>query len=486
MEVQQEKHRVLVVDDEANVRQSLELLLAESYQVSSAPDAQAALEHLETGAADARPDVVLLDVAMPGVDGIELLKQLRDSYPVLPVIMLTASTNVQTAVQAMKIGAVDYLSKPYNVEELLQLIEQTIQQSDSDLSDSDADVPTTSQTQSRSRLAKVEGDFGALVGQHPVMQEIYQKVEQLAQCDTTVLVNGESGTGKELIAREIHFRSNRSNGPFVALNCAAIPETLVESELFGHEKGAFTHAVERRLGHFELADGGTLFLDEIGELSLAVQVKMLRFLQEQEFYRVGRSKPIRVDVRVIAATNKSLDTAVTEGNFREDLFYRINVVALEMPALRERRDDIPRLVDSFIERLSPVYGDRKPSLDESALKVLMNYAWPGNVRELENVTESILALCQKDLISEEDLPIRLRKSENSGGDIKEDVLGGLLGFEEANRVFETDIIVKALEKTGYVQTKAAELLGISRRILKYKMDKLGISDQPKAPGMNNE
>jgi two-component system response regulator AtoC len=476
-----ERKKVLVVDDESNVRESLKMILSRVYDVEVAESGDGAIQLLETlasgdltpGESDL-PSLILLDLMLPGIDGLGLLEKFKTEYPAIPVIMLTASRAVKSAVQAMKFGAVDYLNKPFDVDELLSLIEETLQDGPAGRS-----APSTVATfeHSRSNLPPLAGDFGCLVGEHPLMLDLYKKIEQLAERDTTVLITGESGTGKELIAKEIHQRSRRMGGPFVALNCAAIPETLIESELFGHEKGAFTHAVDKRIGHFELADKGTLLLDEIGELSLPVQVKMLRFLQEQEFYRVGRSKPIRVDVRILAATNRSLETAIKDGTFRQDLFYRINVVALEIPPLRQRLEDIPRLFDFFVRRLSPIYGDRRPELSPEALEVLLNYSWPGNVRELENVTESLLALSTQDRIQASDLPSRLR-AESEKKDLKTDVLGGGMAFDEAERRFETDLILKALTQTNFVQTRAAELLGISRRILKYKMDKLGIPDRP--------
>jgi transcriptional regulator with PAS, ATPase and Fis domain len=295
--------------------------------------------------------------------------------------------------------------------------------------------------------------------------------------DATVLITGESGTGKELIARRIHELSPRRSGPFIPINCAAIPETLIESELFGHERGAFTSAVERRVGHFELADGGTLFLDEIGELSLPVQVKMLRFLQEQEFYRVGRSKPIKVNVRIIAATNRNLEELIKEKGFRQDLYYRINVVSLNLPPLRDRFEDIEPLVEHFVTKFKPAYGGRQLGFEPVALKTMVEYDWPGNVRELENVIESLMALCPNEVVTDNDLPRKL-KAAHQRESFKPMAEDTGMSFEDAERRFETEMIVKALKKTNYVQTRAAELLGISRRILKYKMDKLGISDVP--------
>jgi DNA-binding NtrC family response regulator len=477
MSLDEKQKKILVVDDEANIRESLRMILSREYEVSVAEHAEQALELLsgsEEEEESLTPDLILLDVTMPGMDGMDLLQRLASDFPKLAVIMLTANNNVRTAVDAMKIGAVDYLNKPFDVDELLSLIDETLS---SGATGKNAPSEVKTRKHSRPDLPPQEGDFGCMVGSHPVIQELFNKIEKVAKRDTTVLVTGESGTGKELIAREIHQRSPRVDGPFVPINCAAIPESLIESELFGHEKGAFTHAVEQRVGHFEHADGGTLFLDEIGELSLAVQVKMLRFLQEQEFYRVGRSKPTKVDVRIVAATNKNLENSVADGTFRQDLYYRINVVTLDAPPLRDRIDDVDPLVNFFIERLSPLYGGRKPSIDDDALKILKAYRWPGNVRELENVTESLLALNGEDVITAAQLPSRL-KQPASNGDLSQNVLDGIVPFEEAERTFETDLIMRALEKTNFVQTKAAELLGISRRILKYKMDKLGIADKP--------
>lgn len=463
MATNEPRKRILVVDDEQNVRESLKLILSRVYEVETAENANLALEILSS-AGRTLPDLVLVDVIMPGLDGLGLLERVKTSFPEMPVIMLTASKTVKTAVQAMKFGAVDYLNKPFDVEELMKLIEGTLSE--------DSNYRLGGPFLPRPDLPNLPGDFGCIVGKHPVMLEVYKKIEQLADRETTILITGESGTGKELVAKEIHDRSRRGKGPFVAINCSAIPESLIESELFGHEKGAFTHAVEKRIGYFELAHGGTLFLDEIGELSLPIQVKLLRFLQDHQFYRIGRSKPIRVDVRVLAATNRSLETAVKEGKMRQDLYYRINVVNIDLPPLRERADDIDSLVQYFLTRFAPMYGGRSTTIGSDALTILRKYSWPGNVRELENAVESILALTSSAEISPSNLPGRIRQEPNfSGGEEGVDV-----PFEEAERVFETDLILRALRRSNYVQTKAAELLGISRRILKYKMDKLGITD----------
>jgi len=475
------RKKVLVVDDEESIRSSLRLLLKNNFDVSTAEDGNEALSMFDSF----EPDLVLLDVMMPNLDGIQTLKQLKEKKKDVSIIMLTAANTVRTAVQAIKWGAVDYLNKPFDVEELTTLIIETLEGNKSSGASSSTAATTTT---AKKELLSPAADFGPMVGHSLPMQKLFKKVEQVAHRGTTILITGESGTGKELVARQIHALSERKDEPFVAINCAAIPESLIESELFGHEKGAFTNAVEKRIGHFELADKGTLFLDEIGELSLPVQVKMLRFLQEQEFYRVGSSKSIRVDVRIIAATNKNLEDLIVQGSFREDLYYRINVVSILIPPLRDRFEDIPDLIGHFVKKFSPVYDDRTIVLEESAMETMVHYDWPGNVRELENVVESLMALVQNDAIEQEDLPakVNVKGRMESLIPLKQEVFNGQMKFEDAEKIFETEMIMKALRKTNYVQTKAAELLGISRRILKYKMDKLGISDKAKPETINEE
>lgn len=469
------RKRVLIVDDEQAIRESLQLLLKSNFDVVTAQNGMAALESIQS----AVPDLVLLDLIMPQLGGMDTLRKIRELHQNIPVIMLTGTSTVKSAVEAMKIGAKDYVNKPFDVEELTTIIVRTLEEC------GDSAAAPIGPSVSAKSLPPIPGDFGPLVGKSPCMGELFTRVQQLAEHSTTVLITGESGTGKELIARQIHDRSTRSNGPFVAINCAAIPETLIESELFGHERGAFTHAVERRIGHFELANGGTLFLDEIGELSLSVQVKMLRFLQEQEFYRVGRSKPIRVDVRVIAATNKHLEDLIKQGQFREDLFYRINVINLALPPLRDRFEDIEPLVQHFCTKFRPIYNDRVLQFDGAAMRALVEYDWPGNVRELENVIESLMALCPHECVVLEDIPKKIRARENGEG-LKTQVFDGSIKFEDAERLFEREMIMKALKRTNFVQTRAAELLGISRRILKYKMDKLGITEISERGGGESE
>jgi two-component system response regulator AtoC len=460
MEVQR---RVLVVDDEQSIRDSLRLLLKSTFDVQIAENGTAAVQAVEAQ----KPDIVLLDVIMPELDGIETLRRIKALHKDVPVVMLSATNTVQTAVQALKLGAVDFVSKPFDVEELTSLLVRLSAAVNKPL-----DAASVHVEDSANQL--VEGPV-EMVGNSAAMQNLRSQIERIAERDTTVLITGESGTGKELVAKMMHQLSSRKKKPFIAINCAAIPETLIESELFGHEKGAFTHAVERRIGYCELANGGTLFLDEIGELSLNVQVKLLRFLQEQEFFRIGRSKPIKVDVRIICATNKTLEEQVRERKFREDLYYRVNVVHLTVPALRDRFEDIPELVAHFGTKLAKQYN-KILTFTPQAMERCVQYSWPGNVRELENTIESLLALTSGGEIGEAELPRKLLAAPSP--EQPSEIFKGNIKFEDAEKIFESEMIIKALKKTNYVQTRAAELLGISRRILKYKMDKLGISDVP--------
>jgi len=421
------------------------------------------------------PDLLVLDVTLHSADGLSLLRELQMNRHRIPILVVSPAGAVGMAVTAMKYGATEVVERTASPERLVQAVRGCVGATASLRGSAGAD---------RTSRAAMRGDFGSMAGASSPMLQLFTKIEQIAHRDTTVLITGESGTGKELVAREIHSRSSRRDKPFVAINCAAIPETLIESELFGHEKGAFTHAVERRLGQVELADGGTLFLDEIGELSLAVQVKLLRFLQEQEFYRVGRSKPINVDLRVITATNRDLEECVRLKTFRQDLLYRINVINLHIPALRDRKEDIERLVTHCISKLSTRYTGRALTFTPQALQCLSSYPWPGNVRELENVLEGLLALTPSDQVNETDLPAKVRERRTLQElPLDADRLHASgLAFGEAEKVFETEMILRALEKANYVQTRAAQLLGITRRILKYKMDKLGISDRSQAGG----
>ena len=453
------KKRVLLVDDEPRVRASLRTVLEPTYEILEAADAAEGLKSFKHDA----PDLVLLDVILPGTDGLAALQTMRTENRTVPVIMLTGTKSVKTAVDAMKLGAADYLSKPFDVEELQIVIERTLGKQELE----------QEVRQLRAQVVQRYA-FHNLIGKSPAMQEIYAKIEQVADSRTTVLVTGESGTGKELVAKAIHYNSARRERPFVALNCAALPETLIESELFGHEKGSFTDATARRVGQFELAHTGTLFLDEIGDLSPATQAKLLRVLQEREFTRVGGVQSIKVDVRIVAATNKNLDEMVRKNQFREDLYYRINVIALYLPPLRERGEDIALLAKHFLAKR--IEEEKRPPQEftKSSLELISHYPWPGNVREMENIIEQAFIWSKgSDVITPEHLPNILRTDTRSTS-LRDDTLAGRLSLEKAVMEFEREIILDALKRTTYVQTHAAAMLGISRRMLKYRMDSLGI------------
>lgn len=460
------KKRILLVDDEASIRASLKVVLEPTHDVLCAASSQEGLEQFRRES----PDLILLDVVMPGMDGLTLLKTIRAEDARIPVIMLTGTKTVKTAVEAMKLGAADYLPKPFDVEELRLVVAKTLE----------VDALAREVRSLRAQVAK-RYSFHNLIGKSPAMQEIYSKIEQVADTRTTVLITGESGTGKELVARALHYNSARRDKPFIALNSAAIPDTLIESELFGHEKGSFTDAQARRVGQFELAHGGTLFLDEIGDLSAATQAKLLRVLQEREFTRVGGSQPVKVDVRIIAATNKQLDEMVRRGEFRDDLYYRINVVLLHLPALRDRRDDILLLARNFLDKR--LAEDRRPAQEFSkdAMELLVGYHWPGNVRELENVIEQAIIWSQGHTILPEHLPATLTAARQPTA-VTEAIPPGQFSLEQAVLDYEKKMILDALKRTDFVQTHAAALLGISRRMLKYRMDMLNITRSMTVPG----
>jgi two-component system, NtrC family, response regulator AtoC len=440
--------RILVVDDEANARTALaELLREEGYDVETAADAFKALGKLEEFA----PHLVLTDLKMPGMDGIELVKRLAEGEREVAVVVMTAFGAVDTAVEAMRAGAVDYLTKPLNFDELLIVAERALERQN-----------LRAETRMLKQRLADRHRSGNIVGDSPQMQRLFKVIDQVAPSRATVLITGESGTGKELVAEAIHQQSPRAGGPFIKLHCAALAETLLESELFGHERGAFTGALARRDGRFQLAHGGTLFLDEIGEISPSVQVKLLRFLQEREFERVGGSQTIEVDVRVIVATNRNLADAVARGLFREDLYYRLNVVSIEMPALRERRSDIPLLADFFLRRYADDNGKEIRGFSERALETLMAYPWPGNVRELENAIERAVVMTTSSTIDADALPTHI--SPRSTEDIGPPRIPGST-LEELERY----AILETMKATGGSTSKAAELLGISVRKIQYKL-----------------
>jgi DNA-binding NtrC family response regulator len=408
-------------------------------------------------------DVVLLDIVMPGIDGLQLLEQIRARHPDVPVVMLTATRTVKTAVGAMKLGAFDYLTKPFDVDELRIILEKAT-----------ANAALVREVEElRSEVGR-RYQIDNIIGNSVPMQAVFKTVRTVAPLKTTVLITGESGTGKELIAKAIHYGSPRATKPLVTLNCAAIPETLLESELFGHERGAFTDAHTKKPGQFEVAHEGTLFLDEIGEMGMATQAKLLRVLEHAQFLRVGGTKPVDVDVRIIAATNRNLEQCITEGTFRPDLFFRLNVVSVRLPNLRERRDDLPALIRHFTDVKRRELGGVERTFTPEAIDSLLRYPWPGNVRELENLIERLLVLADGPQIGVDDLPEQVRRTEAMPGSMKDQVLAGRRTLSEAVGEFEREIISDALVATDFNQTRAAEMLGTTRRILKYRMDQLGI------------
>ena len=440
------------------------MLLKSDGDVAIAGDVDAALREV----AIATPDVVLLDLVMPGRSGLELLEELRERGVRAPVIVLTATNTVSAAVQAMKHGAADFVTKPFELEALRIKVRNLIEKHDL-------------QREVERLRDEVEDrqQLGRMVGRSTAMRDIFRAVERIARAEATVLVSGESGTGKELVARAIHDLSPRKAGPFIAVNCGAIPSELIESELFGHEKGAFTGAIDRRIGRIESAHKGTLFLDEIGELEPAVQVKLLRALQERTFERVGSSSSISVDVRFVAATNRDLNAEVAAGRFREDLYYRVAVVPVKLPPLRDRREDIRLLAQTFLTRIQAIRGsapETTKKLSAAALGALEGYRWPGNVRELENAIEHGLALCESDTIELKDLPLSVGRTGQAEA-LREQWRQGERSFDDTVTRFETEILREALESHQWNQTRTATGLGITRRVLKLKMDKLGIESR---------
>jgi two-component system, NtrC family, response regulator len=451
---------ILVVDDEKNYLLVMETLLTGAgYEVLTVDSGEEALEQTRRNDLD----LMITDMKMPRMSGIELMEQLKQVYPDLPVIMMTAYGTVEKAVEAMKKGAFDYILKPFKNEELLLTIRKAL----------DLRHLLTENRRLKHDLEQ-RYRFENIVGNSKIMQSIFAMVEKVAQTRATVLISGESGTGKELIARAIHHRSPRNTGPFISVNCGALTETLLESELFGHEKGAFTHALAMRKGRFELSEGGTLFLDEVAEMSPALQVKLLRVLQEMEFERVGGSKTIRVDVRVVAASNRELKTEVEAGNFREDLFYRLNVVHMEMPPLRRRSEDIPLLVTHFMQKYAEANNKAGVRLEPEVMKILLRYPWPGNVRELENVIERAVILCSNNTITAEDLPANVAEAPETEFNI-DSLVPSHIPLPEALEKIEEMMIRRALNQSGYVQVRAAELLGITKSLLQYKLKKYQIT-----------
>jgi two-component system response regulator AtoC len=473
--------RLLIVDDEPNMRTVLQGLLArEGYAVATAEDGNAALRYLDRVGGDVH--AVLSDLRMPGLDGMGLLAAVTQRYPGRPVIILTAHGTVDTAVEAMKVGAFDFVTKPFNADELRAVVRKAVNTAMADLDAVEPSATPASAPGSEGEL----GRFG-MIGRSKAMQEVYTVLQKVADTPTTVLVTGESGTGKELVAQALHDHSGRHARPFIRVNCAAIPHALIESELFGHEKGAFTGAIASKPGRFELADKGTLFLDEIAEIPPEIQVKLLRAIQESAFERVGGLKTLKVDVRLVAATNRDLTEEVAAGRFREDLFYRLNVVPLQLPPLRERASDIPLLVGQMLARFNERLKRRVTRLSPEAAAAFEGYGWPGNIREMENVLERLVLFSEGEVIDLEDLPDELRASEAVGPDgaagqarLDRDLTGRVSMKDlvrETTAQLEKEIIVQALEQTAGNVTRAAQLLMISRKSLQNKMKEFNLREE---------
>jgi two-component system response regulator AtoC len=451
--------RVLVVDDEENLRLVLRTLLKKhGYEVEVADGGDSALAALDSF----DPDVILTDVRMPRMGGLDLLGALKAKQHPATVIVMSAYGNVDLAIEAMKAGAYDYVSKPFKPDEIVLALRK-------------AEERETLRRENRALKEQIQKDnqFESILAKSAEMIAIFKTVSKIADYKTTVLITGESGTGKELVARAIHARSSRKASPFVAINCGAIPENLLESELFGHKKGAFTDATADRRGLFEEATGGTLFLDEIGELPLNLQVKLLRVLQEETIRRLGDPKDQRVDVRIIAATHRDLSADVKAGRFREDLFYRINVLSIHIPPLRNRRDDVNLLIDHFVTRNNARLGTNIRGVATEGRKLLLEYAWPGNVRELENTIERAMVLAETDVLQTGDLPERIREALDP---VQVQLASGELSIKKTTAAIEQILIRRALQKTKGNRTRAADLLEISHRALLYKIKDYKITD----------
>jgi two-component system response regulator HydG len=450
------KPEILVVDDESSHRQMIKAVLsAEGYEIREANDGLKAISAVE----ERFYDLVLMDIRMPKMDGIEALKKIKDTSPGIPVIIMTAYATVNTAIDALKSGAYDYLTKPLDIEELKILVAKALRFHKLE----QENIYLKEQLNDRF-------DFSNIIGRSPAMKQLFETMALVAPSQATVLIVGESGTGKELIANAIHQNSDRAERPFIKVNCAALPETLLESELFGHEKGSFTGATARKQGRFQLAHKSSIFLDEIGEMSPATQAKILRVLQEREFEPIGSTQTIKVDTRVIAATNKNLEEEIREGRFREDLYYRINVVTVEVPPLRKRHEDIPLLADFFLKRFAEKNKRIIKAFTPRAMDLLMRYDWPGNVRELENVVERAVILAREEMITPAEFSDDIQKLDAEFQEPRLDLRPG-----RSLKDVEKEMILRTVEETGGNRTRAAKILGISRRTLQLKLKEYGIN-----------
>lgn len=458
--------KILVVDDEESIREFFEIMLKrEGYEVFTAANGREGLEVLKRQPVD----LVISDIQMPEMSGMELLTKVKELDPEMLVLMITAFGSTETAVEAMKLGAYDYVQKPFKIDEVKIIIRQALERRTLKLENA--------------QLKKELGTkyaFDNIIGGAPPMMRIYEMVKRVANTKSSVLITGESGTGKELIARAIHYNGPLKDKPFVTVNCGAIPENLMESEMFGHKKGSFTGAIADKKGLFEVANGGTIFLDELGELPLTMQVKLLRVIQEGTFKRVGGTEDITVDVRIISATNKNLELEVKTGRFREDLFYRMNVIQIHCPPLRERKEDIPMLANHFLDKFSKALGANVKKISNEAMEIIKRYHYPGNVRELENIIERTVALEPGSMILPESLPRHLMDVQQPTGqlDANKIEIDGDKGIDLEKLVadFERTLLTKALQQTGGIKKKAAKLLNISFRSMRYRVDKYGLGN----------
>jgi len=447
---------VLVVDDQSSVRKSLgDVLGDEGYRVIEACNGPEAVEAVRRES----PDALLLDIWMPGPDGIEVLKQVRAEHPDLPVIIISGHGTIETAVKATKLGAYDFLEKPLSAQKTLLTVARAVEHHR--LTEANRDL--------RMRILGTD----EIIGSSAPVKKLHEQINRVAPTDGWVLITGENGTGKELVARSIHAKSLRSDQPFVDVNCAAIPEELIESELFGHEKGAFTGATERKRGKFDLANLGTIFLDEIADMSLKVQAKILRILQEQKFERVGGGESIQVDVRVIVATNKNLEEEIAEGRFRDDLYYRLNVVPIHVPPLRERSEDISQFLDHFIAEYSKKVGVRNKRFSQDAVKILSRYAWPGNVRELKNLIERLVIMVPRNEMRAKDLPSQIRGESAEEGESPFEVSN----IKQARNLFEKEFLIHKLKENAWNISRTAEAVGLERSTLHRKIKAYGIEPE---------
>lgn len=454
--------KILVVDDEPSLREVLSIMLKRSgYSVTSVNDGGQAIELVQKEIFD----LVITDLRMPKIDGMEVLKAVKSASPETVVLIITAFATADSAVEAMKHGAYDYLTKPFQVDEVQLIIRNALEKR-----------RLTTENMLLKREMASQSSFTQLVGQSEAMQKVFDVVRKVADSKSNVLICGESGTGKELVARAIHYNSARSSLPFVAVNCSAVPETLLESELFGHMKGSFTGAISNKAGLFEIANGGTIFLDEIGDTTPTIQVKLLRVIQEREFRRVGGNQDIKVDVRIVAATNKDLEKAVAEGAFREDLYYRLDVIPIRLPPLRMRTGDIPLLVDHFLERFSKESGKPKPLLSAEAMHVLLEHEWRGNVRELENLIERVVAFSVEGPVTDVDVRGWLHRSAPQSQPLAMplDLTDEGVDLEGLINGIEKDLLLKALERSKWVKKKAARMLRLNTRSFRYRLEKYAI------------